>query len=299
MDSIIFVADTHLMAATPKFRKDICHEAQYRKMEWILAKCLEHKCPLCIAGDVFDKKDSPAWHVNKYLDLFLNSGVKVYVVFGNHDQYFHSPENNRTQLGTLVIAKAVELLSAPVDLGWCVLQGRSWGEAYPEPIPGRVNILAAHETVTAGEPPPWMPDAFSARKMIQAHPGFEYIITGDFHEPFQLKADGCQLINTGPMTRTDVTKVDYQPRCYLVRPDSWESLSIPIEQDVFDTDAIELEKSLKTSKMSKEQMEAFEQALAQSSEAKPTFRNNVSLLLAAVKDGEIKSLAKEILEDVS
>jgi predicted phosphodiesterase len=300
MRPLIVAADLHLRHSAPEFRTDDYSETQLKKFQFILDTAMERDAVVCLAGDVFDSKDGPAWHLNRYIDLLKTyDSLEVCVVFGNHDSYYHDPGNwQRTQLGTLVLAGLVTPLnSMPYLIGdGTFLYGRSWGEEYPTPCVGEKigkHILISHTTVTKTLPPAWLNQAVTGEQMIKMNPGFDYIVTGDFHEKFVVESDFATLINTGPMCRIEIDKADFQPSIWSIS-DNWvEEIMIPIESDVF-ADVNELRT---VGGFNQEILNRFAQSM-EFQGGRPTFKNMVEQLLATEKDEEVKQLAREIFDAI-
>jgi hypothetical protein len=293
MRPIVAVADTHFSHANPQHRTDDYCAVQLSKFRFILEVARYNRAALVIAGDIFDKKDAPVRLVNSIMMLLSEyQEVEVYVVFGNHDSYFHSVEGReRTQLGTLLLSEKVTLIDKALNIGdntW--LYGRSWGEEYPKPVKFGTQILVAHVPVTENVPPPWMTGAVCADEMLEKHPGFDYIITGDWHEAFSKTVGLNTLINCGPMCRMEIGKKDFQPVCWLISDSGFHSIGIPILHGVFAEDVIQL-------KLDSGLLKRFEDSM-KFTESKPTFRSMVEGLLAAENNEKVNQMAKEIFDAI-
>ena len=125
------------------------------------------------------------------------------------------------------------------------------------------------------------------------NPGFDYIVTGDFHEKFVVESDFTTLINTGPMCRIEIDKADLQPSIWSIS-DNWvEEIMIPIESDVF-ADMNELRI---VGGFNQDILNRFAQSM-EFQGGRPTFKNMVEQLLATEKDEEVKQLAREIFDAI-
>jgi len=292
----IFAADLHLSANTPRFRKDDYPMVGLRKLEFLLQTAEERGAMLGIAGDVFDKSSGPIWFLNAIINLLLRyPNVRVFCVSGNHDQAFHQLDLQRSQLGTLIEAGLIKLVSPVEYFGGVNLYGRSWGEEYPVPGDTGINILMAHETVTEHTPPPWL-SAVTAMEMIDSHPGFDFIITGDFHEKFKITYKGCTLVNTGPMLRASIDKKDFKPSCWWIKGKEVTEVPIPIEEGVFDLSGIVEAARIKESVDNSLLLERFVLSMDFSGTSRPTFSQIVTKGVDEL--GEDKSELKLFIQGV-
>lgn len=298
MRPVIALADTHFSHVNPQYRIDDYPAAQLEKLDFVLHQCLIYDAVLVIAGDVFDRKDAPARLVNSLIDLFKSyQAVVTYVVQGNHDSYFHSSENLfKTQLGTLIASGVVELLGVddPIFIeDGTYLYGRSWGCDYPVATTSGTNILISHTTVTETTPPAWMTEAVTAKRMLELHPSFDYIVTGDWHEKFVVELGLNTLINPGPLSRMETGKVGYQPSCFIITDQGVKEQMIPIKADVFGEVSL-----LKDSGgFNQELLKRFEDSMSFEN-GKPTFRGLVENMLKTETDEEVRTLAREIFDAI-
>lgn len=295
---LVFAADLHLKAKRPMFRKDEYWMTSLRKLREILRITEENDGILVLGGDVFDSPNGAIWYLNAVMATMLDSTAAIFAVAGNHDQYFHNPDISKTQLGNLVVSGALTILREEhSDFGG--MHGRSWNEPYPE---GSAAILVAHATVTNGTPPPWL-TAQSAEDFIDSHPGYELIVTGDFHEKFVVHHNGTTLINTGPMMRASVDKVDFKPACWIYDTETKTVTEMPlhVEDDVFDMDLSEASKdSANSMGVMKEQWSKFMDSMSKTSE-KPNFRAVIEAAIAKIpaEKTDLLNELEEILDHAS
>jgi len=302
MRPLIFFGDFHLTHQKPRFRTDTYFLTGLRKLEFILQEAEKRQAVLVSAGDMFDRATGPLWYVNMVMDLLLNYNqyAFVYAVVGNHDQHFHNPDVMKAQIGTLILAEAIGKLKGPEWFDGVQLYGRSWNEAYPEPTPeaNTKQILVAHTCVTKGTPPPWL-SAVSAVEMIEAHPGFDYIVSADFHEKFVVSHNGCTLINTGPVLRAEIDKRDVQPACWLIDEGGVTEILIPIEDDVFDLEGVKAATESGIT-VSDSQLQALVDSLDFTGREKPRFDQIVMKLVEELvpDQAELKATIEEVLDYV-
>lgn len=303
MRPLIFSADDHLTHRRPQYRTDDYAAAMLRKLEFKFQTARERGASVLFAGDLFDRPSGPYWFLNAVLGMFNRSQVECYAVVGNHDMSFYNPEIAKSQFGTLVEAGALELLQGCREIGGALVCGRSWGEKYPELTLGPageevVKILVAHETVTKGDPPPWL-TGYSAEQMIENNPGFDYIITGDFHEKFMVIHEGTTLVNTGPLSRASIDKRDFRPAIWCISDSGVEEIPVPIEPGVFDLRAMEdrRDEEAEGARFNSELINNFILSLTDSDRNRPNFRQMVSTSLQGVKDSELRTIIEEIMDE--
>lgn len=301
MKPLIFSADNHLTSKKPMFRTDDYPITGLRKLKFILDTAAQAGGVAVFAGDLTDKATGAVWFLNAIMQTIQSSFVSCYAVMGQHDQLYHNNEVSKTQFGTLVTAGVMEILTGGQVINGATLYGRSWGAPYPEPRKNGIGpqILVAHETVTDGTPPPWLL-AQSAKQMIEAHPGFDYIVTGDFHEKFVVTHNGCTLINTGPMSRAAVDKKNFKPSCWMISDAGVTEIPIPIEDEVFDLTAVAEASRISGAAFDPALMDKLIFSLEESGKNKPTFDQIVIKGLAVLPPEKelLKNTIQEIMNHV-
>jgi len=136
MNKVCFIKDPHLMFGfTNNIRKPINGKSSgwtdsiIKKLNFIKDTMLENGVNILIfSGDVFDSSDSSevktnsnnlkTWSFNKYLknkniliDIFINSGIEIYSVQGNHDMFNGRAELKGTVFGDIVDQGVINLLT--------------------------------------------------------------------------------------------------------------------------------------------------------------------------------------------
>lgn len=226
-------SDLHLRATTPVNRKDAFTNAQKRKVEYIINYAYENPLIKAIlwGGDIYDHHDVPYWVVERYINVFKAAQTYLYdpwelVVFGQHDQRFHTSDKVNTPLGTTLAA--VDLMQlmgakpfvlelpqeAPVHV-----YGLSWGEEVPQPTTTEnvVNILVAHMMTTENGPLwPGHEGFVKASEFLKTHPEFKYVVTGDNHQQFVTRYRNRALINPGSVMRANIDQVDFEPAFFVL-----------------------------------------------------------------------------------
>lgn len=220
-------ADWHISANKPRIRKDDTVTVQYEKIKWICNLANSLNVPLIVAGDITDKPTLPIVWLNYYIYLLKTVRKGVYVVFGQHDIFYHNPDLKKTALGLLLAAGAVKFVSE-LD-GW---DSVGWEETVPQ----MNKRLCIHHPITPLEPPFFMKEAISAKEFLQIF-DYKVVVSGDYHVPHITRSDKGQiLINPGPILRSSKDKMDYAPTVVYLNDATMETetFAVPIDGDVFD-----------------------------------------------------------------
>ena len=291
-------ADLHLRASTPVNRRDDFIAAQLRKVQYIINYAYEDPAALAIlwGGDVYDHHDVPYWVVERYINVFKAAQTYLYdpkelVVFGQHDQRFHTSERENTPLGTTLAG--VEIM----DVLWAEpkvfeqqgelpvhIYGMSWGQEIPVVVTDKdvINILVAHQMTTEQGPLwPGHEGFVKADDFLKEHPEFKYVVTGDNHQQFTVRYRGRTLINPGSVMRSNIDQVDFEPAFYVIdtAANTVERVPFPIEpgSEVFRLEKVEEEKERN------ERLEEFIVSLKSDTDDADSlnFRKNLTTFMAA------------------
>lgn len=227
-------ADLHLRASCPTNRIDDFFAAQQAKVEYIIDHAYNDPLAKGIlwGGDIYDRHDVPNWVIERYITIFKARNTFLYdpveaVVFGQHDQRFHTSEKQNTPLGvTLAAVDTMRLLSAEPLVFHndgekeVHVYGMSWGESIPVPTHAAtdvVNILVAHQMTTEQGPLwPGHEGFVKAEDFLKDHPEFKFVITGDNHQQFVTRYRGRTLINPGSVMRSNIDQVYFDPAFFII-----------------------------------------------------------------------------------
>ena len=270
--------DLHLSTKVPSCRSDDFVQTQLFKLNQLLTVA-EHqtkmKLVLC-AGDFFDSatRNMDYTMLARLIALFnAHRSVRFITVAGNHDMRFHTNDLMNTPLNILAtacenfqIATALitDIITDDVVLH---IHSANWGENLEDLA--RVHQLSGtdfhkdkehlwvgltHRTVFEKTVAPWAETTGITAKVLielcnesQDNHKFDYIITGDNHETFVVEHDGTTLINAGPMLRTSIDKIDFQPHFARVWKDKVSLAKFPIvhSDHSFDHNYVAQQKELK------------------------------------------------------
>lgn len=242
MPLFLSCTDLHFTSKTPACRIDQQFQsAQIMKLIHLLemARSTKFQLVLC-AGDFFDSATR-----NITYDLLENiiscfkqfKDVTFLCVAGNHDMRFRQQTLDNTPLRLIASARpnfrivsGFERLEYAEDV--VCLYASPWEvpleqviRSYGPPDTFKVDdgkqawyVGLTHRTIFESSVAPWA-DGFGliASEFIRACNGrsnrkLDYIITGDNHECFMDEVGDTVLVNSGPMLRNSIDKMDYQPR---------------------------------------------------------------------------------------
>lgn len=176
------------------------------------------KCPLIIAGDIFD-----TWNVSPEV---INLGLEciprgTWVIPGQHDLPNHrSSAIHRSGLGTLIESGHCRLLPAEgVQLGSYCYYGIGWGQKIPEPARNQASIAVLHAYVwkTGFHHPGADKSQKHNRYPLQK---FWAAFFGDNHLRFSASAKGAlrrtRIYNCGAFFRRKSDEMRSKPSVWLV-----------------------------------------------------------------------------------
>jgi predicted phosphodiesterase len=233
------------MGRTPISRKDNFPETQFGKMEQIVRIYDREKCDFIFqAGDFFDSSTPSYRLINKYIDYFKQDGMYLYCVLGQHDMYMWNPESiDRTALGLMEVSDVLTIIRREKKfLGgyndkhrFIVINGCSWGQEIPKaPKTDSYKILVIHANIFEKQLFKGH-DIITPRRFIRKNPGWDFILCGDCHFPFEYTMDGTTMINTGIICRKSIVEKDIKPSVVILDTNTGKHKWIELEHedDVF------------------------------------------------------------------
>lgn len=251
----VCASDIHLSIRPPLARSDeedwLDAQAQYLRQANEL--CHKYRVPFVIAGDVFDKWNSPPELVNMAIAEFCQFTNGVYAVPGQHDLPLHNLDDiKRSAYWTLHEAKAIYNLDNPRTIG-----GSAKGfTVFPYPWGRRPGDGFDHG-------PQWSTEqdartlavvhAYVYDHKAHAHPGadddgsvpdkwskllkpFSAAVFGDNHNAFNWSDEERELnvVNCGTFMRRHANEENMTPRvCVLLDDMTWWTCELDTSEDVF------------------------------------------------------------------
>lgn len=225
----ILTADIHLSENPPVARSAEPNwlKAMARPLDEICSLSDKHKCPVVIAGDLFDCHDPSPRLVNFAMRHWPRQNV--YAVPGQHDLPHHNYQDvKKTAYWTLVEAKRIVNLHPGLPVEYALPQGPIRLHGFPwkeevkplvKPHDLLVEIAVVHEMVWDEKEP--YPDAPGRlRDMRRKYKGYDVVVCGDNHRPFYSKlAENSVLWNCGSLMRRRADQKDFRPSVGLLSAD--------------------------------------------------------------------------------
>lgn len=248
MSGYLALADLHGKKTSPRYRKDDYKGAFIRKLSWAVDYANENDLRILIAGDLFESVREGIEILNMVVEVFLRAKYVPLAVWGQHDLQFHTKNMLETPIYNLALSGIIKLMGHhPFKDGNTEIFGSSFGEEIPvENVGSRINILLVHRCITPDTPPFFLNGAISAKEFISQHGRYDFIVSGDYHEPYTVTHRKTTLINCGPMMRNSKSLIDHKPCAWAIY-DNGEVLRVNIPcqpaSEVFDLEAIDFDKT--------------------------------------------------------
>lgn len=225
----LLLADLHLSHKAPVARsvEPDWLGAMDRQLAQLRKLADDHKgCPVFFGGDCFDRPTPPPALINFALDAL----PFMVGVFGQHDTIHHSEEDlHKTAFWTLVKAKKIEYLRPgyPLDLFGSGrsfrARGFAWGvpiKPCPKPHDLVVEIAVVHKYIwIKGCGYPGAPPEQRLKFMKGQFAGYDCVVTGDNHTPFDATIGKTKICNVGGFFRRRSDEVNYKPSVGLLMQD--------------------------------------------------------------------------------
>ena len=290
----IVLSDLHLSETPP-----ICREGEKNWLETqknyfrTLANIHNKlKCPIIMAGDIFDYW-RPSYSFVNFCGEFLPE--KVYFICGQHDlQSNNISYYLNSGISALARMKSwVKLGKEPEKTGDAEISGFDYGvPVTATDMTAQYRICVIHKCVWIKEPFPGADISGQARSLMNRLKSFNIIICGDNHIPFMIREENRILINCGSAMRIKADQEKHKPAFYCVYDDfSAETFYFNIKQDRFSRTHI-------TDKMEHDSgIEAFAETLKQQTVSlKLSFEDNLKKYIE--KNKVSKETETKIMEAV-
>jgi DNA repair exonuclease SbcCD nuclease subunit len=224
----ILTADWHFSHKPPVWRSNEpdWYNAMARPLDEISAMQIEHKCPVLVAGDIFDKWNSPAELINFAIK---NMPEEVYAIPGQHDLPNHNiQELHRSAFASLTLTKTINFPSVEMlrPIHSLIVQ------CFPHGISIRpcddktkaLKVAVVHDYVWMGKAKyPKAPEekeisrlrksSKNKRHLINGkYYGYDVVVYGDNHKGFQTVVGKTEIFNCGTLMRRASDEEDYRPK---------------------------------------------------------------------------------------
>lgn len=297
---LLLSADWHLYHHNPVSRIDNYPQAQYNKIKFMVEYAIDNFIDgIIAAGDIGHSHKLPDWIKERYIRLLRQDSyitpIPIFAIFGQHDMKHHTANYNDVPLGVLLAGcPNMQFLSAlRRPLGNLNIYGMSYGGDIPKPTyPEGINILVIHKMIVDEKLWHDQEDYEHGSSIINEHPEYQLIVSGDNHQTFMAHVRKRRLINPGSIMRMTSAQLEHKP-CFFI----WDSKTLratqvffPIEPSelVFSIDKIEREKG------KEDRIEAYIAGLKDQVEFHADFKSTLDLYM---KQNAISPKVKEIIQE--
>lgn len=229
----IAVADIHLSHIAPVARSPELdwYKAQIRVLQQLTQLQSEHKAPLLVAGDIFDRWNSPAELINFAIEWLAG---RIWAVPGQHDMPYHSiHELRKSAYWTLMKSSKGDLSDylgdRVVTEDGVVVVGFPWGEEVKpyanhqersglENVPS-IALIHQYAWTRGIGGYPGAPKEQRVDQMKDVFVGYAFAIFGDNHTPFVTKVGDCTVVNCGCLIPRKIDERKIEPAAWLLYDD--------------------------------------------------------------------------------
>ena len=241
----ILCGDIHLSHNAPKNRAEKKHnwyKAMAQSLYQLRVKQEEHQCPIIIAGDIFDKWDSPAELINFAIKEMPD---EVHAIPGQHDLPNHRHDLiHKSAYWTLVESGKIE--NIPVGESYVFKPEKLDVIAYPWNVPLSpyggdcphkdflklavihrycYKNINGHNSGYKGAP-----QEAEIQQQVKKLKGFDAAVFGDNHTRWFYKGENINVVNCGTFMRRSIKDKDITPNVAYLYSDG------RIHIDTIDTD---------------------------------------------------------------
>lgn len=296
---LIITADWHLRTDKPRCRVDEdWMETQEKAVSFVIQAARDKNAPVCIVGDLFQWANDNYFLLYFVLDLLLNCGVDIFLLFGNHSLLYHNIDYlEKSLIGSLwkIMKSKITNIKHLSEIGMSFNYGEI-SSFYEDTIIYKKtgDILFLHELVFSddGNIPP-AKKYYLASDLLQAFPEAKYIFTGDNHTSFIYKDDNRYVINPGCLIRQSADVKDYQPVIYYVNTEKEiiETIPVPDDSELVD------DEYLVQAKERDERISAFVSSIKEKGKVTLSFKDNLMKKIETIDD-DTKQIILTLLEEI-
>ena len=241
---IIYSSDNHITLDAPICRTDDFVETLRNKLIWLKDLIKKHNAVFLNGGDIADvsRYSSPNKTI-EWLRFMFSNFPECYFVYGNHTLPHHRLDyRDKSVIAPLVSAGVCNPIDEPVEITDNVwVHGFHFGQEiapfdeslYPE---DSKHIAVIHAYVYKEDTS--MIAGYNAKQLLYDNPQYDMILSGDHHSPFTVTLDDQVLINSGPLYRGSIDKINLKPVVWIIDTDdmSYEAIPVPIIDGVISTE---------------------------------------------------------------
>jgi predicted phosphodiesterase len=204
-------------------------EHQFKKVEFVLEKSLEHKVDFILhGGDFFDTYSPNLWIIAKVVQLLRQKNYPpVYVVPGNHDLFGNNIESLfGSGLNMLELVGVIRILKTIWYNGSIKIIPILPRQLYLSNFDISGDIYIIHNYVTL-EPVPF---EHVLCKTLDFMDG-KLFLCGDFHYPFEYFGRST-FLNPGCLVRRSISERVFEPAFYIIDyPTDIKKIKVPCKND--------------------------------------------------------------------
>ena len=288
----IAISDLHLTLHPPAARGEGMDEWRkvQRKYLWLVDKLAsKYEIPVLIAGDIFDRWNTPPELINMAIDILPRWCITVP---GQHDLPFHlKTAVERSGYGVLSKITRIKDISGGKEVNpfpGVVIKGFGWGEEITPPErKGKLNILLAHRYVwIEGKSYPGADEKCHLSRVENLH-HYQVAVFGDNHKNFITKRGGTIVVNCGTFIRRRRDEIDCTPGIAVIFENG------EVKRKKFDTSQDQFVEESETKKID---IDEFIQDLHALSVSGVDFRTEVDRFLEECEDERVKKMIMNIME---
>lgn len=290
---LIVTADWHIRATKPRCRKDEdWMETQRNVLNQIFEIAKAKECDVFAVGDIFHSNSDTNFECINMVQDFADRLERecdslLCIIAGNHDLPYHSSENlNKSAIGILFNSQSI----IPINKYY---QGKYSLSAsnFDEQDNHDAEIVFKHTLTLPIKNP--MFESETPETLVEKFPNAKWIFTGDYHKAFDVKVNGCHVINPGCLIRQVSDMKDYQCGVYYVDTEEEIVEFIPIidNEELVDDSYITIQNERE------ERIDNFVSKLKDSKHLTLNFIENVENAIIENKiSHELKNKINELLE---
>lgn len=289
------IGDLHLTNHSPERRQDDYFQTLLRKLQQAMDIFTAQGVQYVIqVGDFFDSPTVANRVKSAVIRLLRQYRGPILCIYGQHDITGHSAATlPNSPLAVLEAAGVVEILGQKALDQVTMIHGASFGEEVPAPHVGCHNILVTHRMI--GDRPlyPGQP-LESPRVFLRHHPGYQLVLCGDYHYPFQDTYDGRIILNVGCIVRKNIKDVDMglQPAVATVDLQTLAVESHPLEVEDSST-VFDLTREVKPRK----DEEALQRLVNDLRESRAVKAGWQTILLRLLDERKVDEGVKQVLDE--
>ena len=299
----IACGDYHITDKRPKSRTDENYfSSVLKKINLIFDFAIKNNIKFIIQpGDFFDSHKASDFLKQTLIKILLaykkEHGIQMLVIYGQHDQRFHSSIIENTPLMVLDRAGAVTIVykDNPLTFGNITFYAASWNDEIQQPLDNnKINVLITHRMIIKDKLWKAQKEFTYGPNLFRKYPNYQFMITGDNHQSFTFTVNpknkpAKHLINCGSLMRSTSAQTEHHPCVYLC--DTNNSSITQYKLPILSSDLVMDLNKLEEEKRKLKELEEFITAI------KEQTTDQLNTEMDFIK--ELKNVVSELSEDVA